>query len=146
MADQVPGTKMVEVAPPPPPTQVALPPVPITLIGTKKDDIPTIGTIMMTAGPGQPNAIVQGIITPFVAIVVRVAFMFAKSLLGFVTLAAIPPGTNPVLLAIHGMDFYHIVVTAAGMAIAPTGIDLIQSLVTILGKLEQKYPLATGSI
>lgn len=139
-----PGTKMIDAPPPPP--QIPVAPTPVTLIGTKKDMIPTVGTIATTPGPGQPNVVVENIITPFVAIVVRFAFMFAKSVAGFLTLSMVPPGGNPVLIAMHGMDFYHLLLTGIGLSIAPTVYDLLQSLVGVLGKLEQKYPLLTGSI
>jgi hypothetical protein len=124
----------------------SIPPVEVTVIdGTGNGGAPLqSGTVLQTPDH-QPNVIVN-VVTPLVAIVVRVAFMFAKSMLGFMTIAMIPPGSNQVLQAIHGMDTWHLVVTSAGLAIAPTVYDFAQSLVTVLGKLEQKYPLMTGSV
>ncbi len=127
------------------PTQI--PPVEVTVIGTGTGNggtpIPS-GTVLQTPDH-QPN-VLYNVISPARAIAVRVAFMFAKSVFGFMTLAMIPPGSNQVLQALHALDTWHIVVMSAGLAIAPTAIDLAQSLVTVLGKLEQKYPLMTGSV
>lgn len=145
MPDPAIGSKTVEIPIVPVVSTVTIPPVEVTVIGGMKDVVPTTGTVAHTTNPGAPNLIVT-VITPFVAIVVRFAFMFAKSLLGFLTLSMIPAGSNSVMIAIHGMDFYHLILTGAGLSLAPTAYDLVQSLVTILGKLEQKYPVASGSV
>ncbi len=129
-----------------PPTPVT--PVTVTVIGNedrRATDTPlTSGTVATT--PDHLPDVIVNVVQPAVAIGVRFAFMFVKSLLGFMTIAMIPPGTNPVMLAMHGMDFQHLLWSSMGLAIAPTVYDLIQSLVTVLGRLESKYPLATGSI
>lgn len=137
MADQ-PGTKIVEV---PPPTTMALPPVPVTLIGTMKDIVPTTGTVATVASAASPNLVVQ-VVTPFVAILVRAINLFLVSLSGFVTAGLTPSGSK----MLGGPDFFHLIVIGAGFAIAPVGIGVIKDLITVFGKLEQQYPLATGSI
>ncbi len=145
MTDETPalGAKLGE---PPPPLLVNIPPVLLTLIGSKNDLTPVEGTVAITPGTHQPNIVVQRIITPFVAITVRFANTFATSVLGFMTLQMVPAGSNQVMLAIHGLDFYHLLLTGAGVALAPAGYDLLRNIVTILGKLEQKYPLMTGTV
>ncbi len=123
-----------------------LPNIPVAIIGTGDGgDHLLAGTIAKTPG-SSANLIITSVISPLVAITVRVAYMFMKSLLGGLTLAMIPPGDNPVLLAMHAMDFYHLFLTCLGLAVAPTVLDLVQSLVTILGNLERTHPLASGSV
>jgi hypothetical protein len=139
MIDPTLGEKTVEVPVVPVAATAVIPSVKVTVIGDK----PSTTVIDM---PGNHPNIVQTVITPLVAIVVRFAFMFVKSLLGYLTISMVPPGNNPVLLAMHGMDFYHLLLTGIGLSVAPTAYDLLQSLVTILGKLEQKYPVASGSV
>lgn len=127
----------------PPPIQ----PIPVTLIGVREEGsgAPIVdGQVIVTPGD-QPN-LVANVVQPIIAIAVRVVFLYAKTVLGFLTTAMIPPGDNPVLQAVHAMEFWQLLVTAAGIAIAPAGYELLQSLVTILGRLERKFPLLTGSV
>lgn len=125
----------------------AIKPIPLNLIGVREEGtgVPiTDGQVIVTPDH-QPN-IVANVVQPIVAILVRVTFLYAKTVLGFLTIAMVPPGDNPVLKAMHAIEFWQLLTTAAGIAIAPAGYELLQSIVTILGRLERKYPLLTGSI
>lgn len=125
----------------------AIQPIAVNLIGVREPNTgaPIVDGQVITTPDSQPNLVAR-VTKPVVAIVVRVAFLYAKTMLGFMTAAMIPPGDNPVLKALHAMEFWQLVVTAAGIAIAPAGYELLQSIVTILGRLERDHPLATGSI
>lgn len=134
-------TKQTESAP--------LPPVPVTVIGTGAitgGPAPmTTGTVATTAAAHQPNLLVT-VISPVVAITVRFGFQFLTSMLSFLSLKMVPSGGNEVLQAIHAVDFGTLLYTAAGLSLAPAGYDLIKNLITIFGRLEQKFPLMTGNV
>ena len=116
-------------------------PVTATIIGTGDASRLMSGTEAVTPDPHQPNVIVS-VIQPAFAIFVRAINLFLVSLSGFVT-GGLTPAGNKMLGA---PDFYHLVLIGAGFAVAPVGIGLIKDLITVFGRLEQKYPLATGSI
>lgn len=117
--------------------------VPIVGTGETANPIPN-GTVAVT--PGAMPDVVVNIISPVIAISVRFINLFLASLLGFLTLKMFPAGNNAVLQAIQGLDFWHLIVTGSSMALAPAGYGLVKDLITIFGRLERKYPLATGSI
>lgn len=91
------------------------------------------GTVAKTPS-GQPNLLVN-VVPPVVALVVRFANMFLTAFLGALGAGAI--GAAP-------SDWTWKV--AAGVALGAAVLDLVKNLITIFGKLENKYPLATGSI
>jgi len=101
--------------------------------------------IATTAAAHQPNLLVT-VISPIMALVVRFAFQFTTSIVSFLSLKMVPAGSNEVLQAIHAVDFVTLLYTAAGLSLAPAGYDLLKNLVTIFGRLEQKYPLLTGNV
>ena len=103
--------------------------VPVAIIGVDGNKAIPDGTIAQTPGAA-PNATFS-VISPIVAILVRAANLFIVSLL-----AAL--GTN----AITPMSFK----TAAMIALSTTGLGALKDCATIFGKLEGKFPLASGSI
>lgn len=122
-------------------------PLPVTLIGVREPGTGAPikdGQIIVTPDH-QPNLVAR-VFSPFLALGIRTLYVYATALLGFLTTAMIPPGDNPVLKAMHAMEFTQLLYTAAGVAIAPAGYELVKSVVTILGRLERSHPLATGSI
>jgi hypothetical protein len=141
MPDLAPGEKIVDIPVQPIATTTVIPPVEVTVIGSMKDVVPTTGTVATTPGPHQPNVIVT-VITPLVAIFVRFSNTFFISLVGLLTAAMTPAGSH----LLYTSDFYHLLITCANLSIPVSGLGLIKDLVTVFGKLEQKYPLATGSI
>ena len=137
MPDLAPGDKIVEV----PAASVVVPPVIATVIGSLADSVPTTGTVAATPGAQQPN-VVMNIVTPGVAILVRFVNGFLAQFLGLITAGMTPAGSK----LLQPLDFWHLVLTCAALSLPGAGYGLIKDLVTIFGKLEQKYPLATGSI
>jgi hypothetical protein len=116
-----------------------IPPVNVAIIGTGDGGTPlTTGTVAVTPDH-QPN-IVATIVTPFVAVFVRFLNQFLTTLVGLVGAGMMSPKLLP------ATDFYHLVLTCAGLSIAGAGFGFLKDLVTIFGRLEGKYPLLTGSV
>lgn len=127
----------------PPPIQ----PLPITLIGVREDDTgaPIVDGQVIVTPANQPN-LVANVVPVAVALLIRTAFVYATSFMGFLTMVMVPAGDNPVLKAMHAMEFAQLAYTAAGIAIAPAGYEFGKSVLTILGRLERRFPLLTGSV
>ena len=117
------------------------PPVTVAIIGTGDGGTPlTSGVTAVTPGH-QPNLIVT-LVTPLVAILVRFVNQFLTTLVGLVGAGMTPAGGR----ILHADDFVHLVLTCASLSIAGAGFALIKDCVTIFSKLEQKYPVGTGSV
>lgn len=119
-----------------------VPPVNIAIVGTETHQgggvAPTpSGTIAITPD-SQPNLKIN-VITPAVAIAVRAANLFLTTFLGLLTAAGV--GVD----GMHG-DFQTVVSKAAMASLIVAGLGTVKNIVTVLGRLEGKYPLATGSI
>lgn len=138
MPEEIPGTKVVEVPITPPTLTAVIPPVTVTVI-KDKETLPS-GTVIPM--PGDHPNIIQNVVTPFVAILVRAINLFLITLSGLITGGLTPAGSK----LLGAPDFYHLILISAGFAVAPVGVGLIKDLITVFGKLEQKYPLGTGSI
>lgn len=113
-------------------------PVQVAIVATGDKSRLSTGTEAETPGAHQPNIIVN-VVGPLFAVSIRFANTFLTVLLGLVTGA----------LASHVIpyhDFIDLVLKCAGLSVAGAGIGLIKDLITIFGKLEGKYPLATGNI
>lgn len=82
---------------------------------------------------GQPNIIIQ-VVTPLAALVVRVLVVFLQTLLGLLT-------AGMTTTIIPATDFRDLVVKCASLSIAAAGICLLQNLITLFSKLEQRFPL-----
>lgn len=104
--------------------------------------VAVIGTGTGSGGPTQiiaqtpgrlPNIIVQ-VIPPARAIAIRFVYAFLTALLGVEGLTATGVA--------HAETFEQKAILALGMAVASFGKDLL----TIFGKLEEKYPLLSGGI
>lgn len=113
-------------------------PVTVTVISGTADGAPIPSGTVVPTPDHQPNLIVK-VVTPIAAIVVRFINTFLTALLGILMGAM----TSDV---IEASDFVHLVYKCAGLAVAGAGVGLIKDLITVFGKLEGKYPLATGSI
>ena len=129
--------------------EAPLQPLVVTVIGTGTGNggpAPLVtGTEAVTPLSHQPNLLTL-VVSPLTAIGVRFISQFLTSIGGFLTLAMVPAGDNAVLKAIQAADFLTLVYTAAGLSLAPAGLDLIKNLATIFGKLENKYPIMTGNV
>lgn len=112
------------------------PPVPITVIGTSDGLVQ--GTTAKTP-PDQPNLIIS-VVSPLMAIVVR----FINTYIGMVVglLAAGMADSS----AIPAVDFWHLLLKCGGLAIGGAVVLSLKDIVTIFGRLENKYPLLTGGV
>lgn len=112
----------------------------VTLVGSGTGDggAPIQSGQVLKTPDSQPNVIVR-VITPIVAILVRFANAYVTALLGLVTVGLTTD-------ALPAADFYHLVLRCAGLSLAGPCVALGKDLVTILGNLEKKYPLLTGSV
>lgn len=112
---------------------------PVTVTAVTTGDASRLADVVIeTPGPHQPNLIVQAI-PPVVALVVRFAKTFTIAWLGIVTGAmssTILPFT----------DFQDLALKACSLSVAGAVIGLGKDLITIFGRLEQKYPLLTGNV
>ncbi len=82
---------------------------------------------------GHPN-IVQTIITPTAAILIRFIKTYLVSVSGLIVAGAASQ-------AIPATDFLDLVYKCAGLSLAGACIDLIKNLITLLGDWEKKFPL-----
>lgn len=110
----------------------------VALIGTGDGQGLPSGTVAETPGAHQPNVAIT-VITPVVAILVRAINTFLTTLVGVITAEAT---TN----VIPWSTFTDMVTKGALVALAPTALGLLKDCITIFGRLEQKFPLATGSV
>lgn len=113
-------------------------PVQVAIIDTGDVRKLSSGTEAVTPGEHVPNIVTQ-VIPPIMAVAVRFANTFLTVLLGLITGSL---ATN----VIPAHDFLDLVLKCAGLSVAGAGIGLVKDLVTIFGRLESKYPLATGSV
>ena len=116
-------------------TTEVMPPVPITVIGTGEG---LVSGTKATTPPDQPNLVVN-VVQPVIALLVRAVNVYVGSLVGLLA-AAVPTD------AIAAPDFWHLFLKCAGLAIAGTVVLMLKDIVTITAKLEQKFPLLTGSV
>jgi hypothetical protein len=112
-----------------------MPPVPVTVIGT--GDGLVKGT-KATTPADQPNLVVN-VVQPVVALLVRFLNVYIGSLVG---LLAAGMTSN----AIPAADFWHLFLKCASLAVAGAVVLSLKDIVTVTAKLEQKFPLLTGSV
>jgi hypothetical protein len=116
-------------------------PVQVAIIGTGTGDgggTPiTSGTVAMTPDH-MPNLAVR-VITPVVAIAVRFLNVYIGTVVGLL----VPAMTSNVIPA---PDFYHLLMKCAGLAVGGAVVLSLKDIVTIFARLEQKFPLLTGSV
>ncbi len=125
-----------------PETPPVTPPVTISIVGTESAQgggvapIPS-GTVAMTPDH-QPNLLIN-VVTPMVAVLVRAASLFLTTFVGLLTAAGIGVGTGGATLA-------STVTSCAYASLIVAGMGTLKNLITIFGRLEGKFPIATGSI
>lgn len=100
--------------------------------------LPATGTVIPTPGSNQPDLVVK-IVSPILAVLIRFVNNWLGSTLGILT----GGGLTHVITA---PDFLHLFEKSAGLALAGAAILLGKDLLTVLTGLEQKFPLATGSV
>lgn len=122
----------------PPDKAIDITPVTISIVGTGNSKgggvAPTPdGTIAQTPA-GQPNLLIKTI-GPVRAIAVRFGHLYFKSFAAAVVLAM---G--------GGTDILGAIALCWLPALSVPGVGLLWDIVTVFGRLEGRYPLATGSI
>lgn len=113
-------------------------PVQVAVIGTGDGAHLPTGTEAITPGPNQPNVVVN-VVTPLFAIFVRFMNVFLPVFLGVLTGAM---ATD----VIPANDFLHLALRCASLSVAGASVSALKDIITIFARLEQKYPLLTGSI
>lgn len=115
-------------------------PVVVTMIGTGTGDggAPIPNGMVLKTPDHMPNIVTQ-VVTPLAAMAIRFANAYVTALLGLVTVGLTTD-------ALPAADFVHLVMRCAGLSLAGPCVALGKDIVTILGNLEKKYPLLTGSV
>jgi len=85
-----------------------------------------------------PNIAVT-VISPFAALAIRFANAYITTLVG---LLSVGMTTN----IIPAADFLDLLWKCAGASLAGPAVSLLKDLITVLGRLENKYPLITGNV
>lgn len=122
----------------------ATPVVPVTIIGTGDGTLPVSGMSSLTDGTPavtpdhQPNLVIK-VVTPAMAILVRFLNGYLTVMVGLVAAGM----TSNLIPAV---DFYHLLLACAKLSLAGPALGALKDCVTIFGRLEQKFPLMTGSV
>jgi hypothetical protein len=122
-------------------------PVQVSIVGSGTGHggslMPPSGTIAETPR-GQPDLVVN-IVRPSVAVAVRFIHVFLTTFVGVIGAAGIGAANiGPELLAAG--NFGEVMKTAALVAASSAGVGALKDIITVFGRLENKYPLVTGSI
>lgn len=96
------------------------------------------GTVATTSGAHMPDIIVS-VVSPLAAILIRFGNLFLTTLVALMTAGGMTG-------AIPFTDFFHLLRSCAMLAISVAGLGFLKDLITVFGKLEQKFPLLTGSV
>ncbi len=83
------------------------------------------------------------LVQPLTIIGVRALRVFLQTLLGLL-LAAGAAGAVGATNVIPASDFLHLFAKCAGLSLAPAIVAILQNLVELLGKVDQKYPSLTA--
>ncbi len=118
-------------------------PVTVTMVGVGSTDTKFLpsGTVATTPGSTQPD-VVLNVVQPVVAITVRFGNLFGTTLVGLLVAAMTPAGGK----LLYTGDFLHMVTLCANLSLPVAALGLIKDLVTLFGRLENKYPLLTGKV
>jgi hypothetical protein len=117
-----------------------IPPIPVTVVGTatRGGGAPLTTGTTATTPDQQPNLAIT-VIKPIVAIGVRFLNGYLTMLVGLVSAGM---ATN----IIPAAGFVSLVAACAKLSFAGAGLGALKDCVTIFGRLEGKFPLATGSV
>jgi hypothetical protein len=113
-----------------------LKPVPVTVIDV--GPVKQLEPGMVSTTGAQPNLLVN-VISPIVAIVVRFVHTYLTTLVGLVT-AGMATDVLP------AQEFGDLLKVCAQLSLAGAVIGAIKDAITILGKLEGKWPLISGGV
>lgn len=116
-----------------------VPPVVATVIGTGDGSRLPSGTVAETPGSAQPNVVVK-VIPPLLALFIRFANAYLTTLVGLITAGLVGKDV------IQAQDFWHLLIVCAKLSLAGPCVDAFKNIITMLGRLEGKYPLLTGNV
>lgn len=119
-----------------------IPAMDIAIIGGTGDGGSPITTGATAVTPDHLPNLAITVVTPLMAIFVRFANLFLTTLVGIVVAGMTPVGGK----LLYTSDFVHLVLLSASLALPGAAIGFVKDLITILGRLEGRWPLATGSI
>lgn len=127
-------------------------PVHVAVIGTGAGDrgsavlqpAPLTSGILETPG-AQPNVFLE-VVRPGFAIFIRFVHTFLVSFVGLITTAGIGVAAADAGSAVASIPLEVVLKTASWSSLIIAGVETLKNLVTIFGKLENKYPLWTGNI
>lgn len=117
-------------------------PVRVTVIGTGDGSRLEKGTVAVTDGEHQPNVVINDVISPALAIGIRAGNLFLQTLVGLLVAAMTPAGAD----LLYTSDFVHLLGTCASLSVPVTILGSLKDLITVFGRLEQKFPLLTGKV
>lgn len=113
----------------------AVPPVVVTVVDAGEG---LVAGAKAQTPPDQPN-IVLNVVQPIVALAVRFVHVYLGNLVGLLAAGM----TSDIIPA---KDFSHLVLECAGLAVAGAVVLLLKDIVTLTARLEQRFPLLTGSV
>lgn len=113
----------------------------VSVMSTSRAGSPAEGTVIETE-PGQPDIILT-VMTPLAQVAVRGLRTYIQCLVGFLLLnVAAHPVAESLGVMIPPGDFWQAFMTAAGLAVAPTVIAVLQNSAELLGHLDNLLPKA----
>ncbi len=112
-----------------------MPPVSITVIGTG-DGI--VKGAKATTPPDMPN-VVFNVVPAFVALAVRFGHTYVGMVVGLL-------GVSMTSNALPATDFTHLLLKCCELALGGAVVLSLKDVVTIFGRLEEKYPLLSGGV
>lgn len=106
---------------------------------TNRSDAPEDGTVIITPR-GVPNVVIL-LMSPLAQVAVRGLRTYAQSTLGFLILGvAARPVAESLGVVIPPGDFLMALKVAAGLALAPTVVSLLQNSAELLAQVDSMFP------
>lgn len=120
-----------------------IPPLAVAIVSTDAatPGSPLVSGVTAVTPDHQPNLVVT-LVAPLMAVAVRFINQYLTTLVGLIGAGMTPLGAR----LLHADDFFHLVLNCASLAVAGATFAALKDLVTIFGRLENKYPLLTGNV
>ncbi len=110
----------------------------IPLLLTERDTTPPEGTVVVTP-ERLPNGIIRTM-TPIAQVLVRGLRTFLQCLVAFLGVATVgKPMVEGLGVMLPPMDALHVIYAAAGFALFPTLVSVIQNTIELLAKLDESF-------
>jgi hypothetical protein len=110
--------------------------VPVTVVDTGL--VKNLEPGLVKTPAGEPNLMLN-IVSPIVAIIVRFIHTYLTTVVGLITAGMVTD-------VLPAREFADLVKVCAQLSLAGAVIGALKDTITILGKLEGKYPLVTGGV